>query len=134
MGGACQRCRLPSGSRAAAGHHHPGPHLAPTAAGPRPSTCRRAPGGGWPGRGGQWGGAVLAAGLLLAADPAAAEGAAETFGRSCAGCHPGGGNIVAGPGKKSLSTQDLEANGVLDADAMFQVRTAPAAREGSRAD
>ena len=71
---------------------------------------------------------MLAAGLLLAADPAAAEGAAETFGRSCAGCHPGGGNIVAGPGK-SLSTQDLEANGVLDGDAMFQVRTPPAARE-----
>ena len=119
---------MPSRSRAGAAgphhHHHPGPHPVPKTAGPRPSSSSR-----WgPGPGGQWGAAVLAAGLVAAAaaEPAAPEGAAEAFGRSCAGCHPGGGNVVAGPGK-SLSTQDLEANGVLDANAMFQVSPARAA-------
>ncbi|GMH37048.1 hypothetical protein BSKO_04921 [Bryopsis sp. KO-2023] len=62
--------------------------------------------------------AIASASLLLASPALADKTPQETFDFKCAGCHINGGNVLGGP---TLKLGDLEKNGVLDSDAMFDV-------------
>ena len=58
--------------------------------------------------------------LTLGAGSALAEGTpAETFAKTCAGCHAAGGNVVAAGA--TLFPPDLERNGVNDVDTIYKL-------------
>lgn len=69
--------------------------------------------------------AVAAAALMtftppaLAADPPSLEAAAATFAKSCAGCHAGGGNVLA-PGA-TLFPDALARGGVDTQESLYRV-------------
>lgn len=67
--------------------------------------------------------AVALLSVAIMALPAAApalENVGQVFGMSCAGCHPGGGNII-NRGGATLSLPDLQRNGMLSDDGMYNL-------------
>lgn len=57
--------------------------------------------------------------VTLSAGSALADTSAETFNKTCAGCHAAGGNVVSAG--KSLFPMDLQRNGVNDADTIYNL-------------
>ena len=57
--------------------------------------------------------------VTLSAGSALADTSAETFNKTCAGCHAAGGNVVSAG--KSLCPMELQRNGVNDADTIYNL-------------
>lgn len=58
--------------------------------------------------------------MALPAPAPALEDVGRVFGMSCAGCHPGGGNII-NRGGATLTLPDLQRNGMLSDDGLYNI-------------